>query len=52
MSADLGFSEAVYGFGAGLFFVGYILLEFPARRSWRNGEGCQSRIPGVVNQNV
>ncbi|MEN6536622.1 MAG: MFS transporter [Bryobacteraceae bacterium] len=29
MSADLGFSEAVYGFGAGLFFVGYLLLEIP-----------------------
>ena len=29
MSADLGFSEAVYGFGAGIFFVGYLLLEIP-----------------------
>ena len=29
MSADLGFSEAVYGFGAGVFFVGYFLLEIP-----------------------
>jgi len=29
MSADLGFSEAVYGFGAGVFFVGYLLLEVP-----------------------
>ena len=29
MSADLGFSEAVYGFGAGLFFIGYFLLEIP-----------------------
>jgi ACS family tartrate transporter-like MFS transporter len=29
MSADLGFSEAVYGFGAGVFFVGYLLLEIP-----------------------
>src|SRR5438034_98185 len=26
MSADLGFSEAVYGFGAGIFFIGYLLL--------------------------
>src|SRR5438132_5757317 len=29
MSADLGFSEAVYGFGAGVFFFGYLLLEIP-----------------------
>ncbi len=29
MSADLGFSEAVYGFGAGVFFLGYFLLEIP-----------------------
>lgn len=27
---DLGFSEAVYGFGAGLFYLGYILLEVPS----------------------
>jgi MFS transporter, ACS family, tartrate transporter len=29
MAADLGFSEAVYGFGAGIFFLGYLLLEIP-----------------------
>ncbi|MFN7996864.1 MAG: MFS transporter [Bryobacteraceae bacterium] len=29
MSADLGFSEAVFGFGAGVFFVGYFLLQIP-----------------------
>ena len=29
MSADLGFSEAIYGFGAGIFFIGYLLLEVP-----------------------
>jgi sugar phosphate permease len=29
MSADLCFSEAVYGLGAGIFFVGYFLLEIP-----------------------
>ncbi|MBM3800780.1 MAG: MFS transporter [Acidimicrobiia bacterium] len=29
MSADLGFSEAVFGFGAGIFYLGYILLEIP-----------------------
>jgi D-galactonate transporter len=30
MSGDLGFSETVYGFGAGLFFVGYFFLEIPS----------------------
>jgi ACS family tartrate transporter-like MFS transporter len=29
MSGDLGFSEAVYGFGAGIFFIGYLLLQIP-----------------------
>ncbi len=29
MSSDLGFSEAVFGFGAGIFFLGYFLLEIP-----------------------
>lgn len=29
MMADQGFSEAVFGFGAGIFFVGYLLLEIP-----------------------
>src|SRR3954449_7562274 len=27
---DLGFSGAVYGFGAGIFFIGYFLLEVPS----------------------
>ncbi|EWY39462.1 MFS transporter [Skermanella stibiiresistens SB22] len=30
MLGDLQFSEAVYGFGAGLFFVGYIIFEVPS----------------------
>ena len=30
MNADLGFSAAVYGFGAGVFFVGYSLFEIPS----------------------
>lgn len=29
MSADLHFSENVYGTGAGIFFIGYFLLEVP-----------------------
>ncbi len=30
MSRDLGFSEMVYGLGAGMFFVGYVLFEIPS----------------------
>lgn len=30
MLGDLGFSEAAYGFGAGLFFVGYFIFETPS----------------------
>ena len=29
MSKDLNFSAEVYGFGAGIFFIGYFLLEIP-----------------------
>jgi ACS family tartrate transporter-like MFS transporter len=29
MRGDLGFSDAVFGFGAGIFFIGYFLLEIP-----------------------
>ncbi len=29
MTADLNFSEAVFGFGAGIFFIGYLALEIP-----------------------
>jgi ACS family tartrate transporter-like MFS transporter len=30
MNADLGFSATVYGFGAGIFFLGYALFEVPS----------------------
>ena len=29
MNKDLGFSSAIYGMGAGIFFLGYVLLEIP-----------------------
>lgn len=29
MNQDLHFSDAVYGFGAGIFFIGYFILEVP-----------------------
>jgi MFS family permease len=30
MQSELGFSDAVYGFGASIFFVGYFLFEVPS----------------------
>src|SRR5262249_31881566 len=30
MVGDLGFSDAVYGFGAGIFYVGYLIFEIPS----------------------
>ena len=30
MVKDLGFSEAVYGFGAGIFYLGYLVFEIPS----------------------
>lgn len=30
MLADLGMSEAVYGFGAGIFFIGYLIFGVPS----------------------
>jgi MFS family permease len=30
MAADLGYSDVVYGFGAGIFFIGYFIFEVPS----------------------
>ncbi|MEY2855052.1 MAG: hypothetical protein RL030_2184, partial [Pseudomonadota bacterium] len=30
MNEDLGFSPRVFGFGAGIFFIGYALFEIPS----------------------
>jgi MFS family permease len=30
MQSELSFSETVYGFGAGIFFLGYVLFEVPS----------------------
>ncbi len=32
MNEDLGFSDAVYGFGAGIFFIEYFIFEVPSNR--------------------
>ena len=31
MSADLGFSDNVYGFGMGVLYITYVLFEIPRR---------------------
>jgi len=30
MNRELGLSEAIFGFGAGIFFIGYFVLEIPS----------------------
>ena len=30
MQQDIGISDAVYGLGAGIFFLGYVLFEVPS----------------------
>ena len=30
MAGDLGFSDQIYGFGAGIFFIGYFIFEVPS----------------------
>jgi len=42
MQQDLGMSDAVYGIGAGIFFLGYFFLRFPLTcscRDWEPGSG-------------
>ena len=35
MNQALGLSEAAFGLGAGLFFVGYFLFEYPPTFFWQ-----------------
>ncbi len=46
MSVDLGFSETIYGFGAGIFFIGYFLFEVPSNLLLHRmgARRCLSRI--------
>lgn len=54
MNKDLGFSPAIYGFGAGLFFVGYFLFQVPAnlilqRLGARRWIFCILAVWGVIS---
>ena len=45
MLDDLKFSETVYGFGAGIFFLGYFLFEIPSNLGLhRYGARRRSRV--------
>ena len=43
MQADLGMTDAAYGFGAGLFYFGYLVFEVPARFSTCCVRNCVTR---------
>ena len=46
MNDDLGFTPEVFGFGAGIFFAGYILFEIPSNLALsRFGAGAWSQPP-------
>jgi hypothetical protein len=41
MQKELGFSDTVYGLGAGIFFLGYVLFEVPSNIILHKvGAGC------------
>jgi D-galactonate transporter len=44
---DLGFSEATYGLGAGLFFVGYVLFEVPSNL-WMQRIGARRTLLRIM----
>ncbi|MGF0239051.1 MFS transporter [Rhodococcus sp. IEGM1300] len=44
---DLGFSEAAYGLGAGLFFIGYVLFEVPSN-IWMQRIGARRTLLRIM----
>ena len=57
MTNDLGFTPEVYGFGAGIFFVGYFLLEIPGcvlveRWSARRWQGTRPSFEAPPEEGV
>lgn len=61
MTRDLGFSNAVFGFGAGIFFIGYFVLQIPgtmlvelwSARKWIAITlvcwGCLATVTGLIS---
>ncbi len=57
MNRDLGFSPAVFGFGAGIFFLGYVTFQIPtaillARLGARRVICCVMLVWGLVSANA
>ena len=50
MPHDLGFSEGVIGFGAGIFFLGYFLLEIPGALIVERWGARRNPLPDQLNQ--
>jgi hypothetical protein len=48
MVKDLGLSEAAYGFGAGIVYLGYMLFEIPSNLFLEPGlcAAPESALPG------
>src|SRR5438477_3616871 len=42
MNRELGFTAYIYGWGAGIFFLGYFLFEVPSNIEWRAGSNRRS----------
>ncbi|QHI98426.1 MFS transporter [Xylophilus rhododendri] len=47
MQASLGFSDSVYGLGAGIFFIGYFLFEVPSNL-WLHRVGARRWIARIM----
>ena len=49
MNADLGLSTAIYGLGAGIFFIGYFLFETPCRLKNEHAKIQHTENTHIVN---
>ncbi|HKV49520.1 MAG TPA: MFS transporter [Candidatus Acidoferrales bacterium] len=47
MNADIGISDALFGFGAGVFFFGYFIAEIPSNIGLHKF-GCRVWIAGIM----
>ncbi|AOJ43219.1 MFS transporter [Burkholderia lata] len=47
MAAELHFSDAVYGLGAGIFFIGYMAFEIPSN-AWLARTGARRTIARIM----
>ena len=48
MTEDLSFTPEVFGFGAGIFFVGYILFEIPSNLALAMFGGAHLDRAGMI----